>query len=95
MCVLPKYPKQCGVQYLLYNLLHKCLCRQTWIHRREISYLKRGGGRERERQREGETEREKERKNEREKERKKERKKEIADNKNPEQTGGQRLTSNL
>jgi hypothetical protein len=29
------------------NLLHKCLCRQTWNHRREISYQ------EREREREG------------------------------------------
>jgi hypothetical protein len=31
----------------IHNLLHKCLCRQTWNHRREISY------REREREKRG------------------------------------------
>jgi hypothetical protein len=56
-----------------YNLLHKCLCRQTWIHRREISYLERGGG---ERKSKRKSERKSERKKEREKERKKERKRE-------------------
>jgi hypothetical protein len=73
---------------LIYLLLHKCLCRQTWIHRREISYLQRerreGGERETERKKEKEREREREREKERERERKRKRdlKGERADIKN-------------
>jgi hypothetical protein len=43
------------------NLLHKCLCRQTWIHRREIwegEEEERESKRERAREREQESERE-------------------------------------
>jgi hypothetical protein len=51
--------KNMQIQYLYYNsyLLHKCLCRQTWIHRREIW----GGGEGVEVERESERARERER----------------------------------